>query len=784
MLVKFIYQIFCLSVSLNFGQVIADYQSEHKILLNDASVKIFPRQNLSCQIETSPNPSFWISQVSHNGISAFHLNPSSYKVYRNVRDYGARGDGITDDTAAINAAIKDQNRCGENCGSSTILPALVYFPAGTYIVSSPIIMYYYTQLVGEYHNRPILKAAPSFSGMAIIDSNVYIPGGNGAQWYINQNNFFRQVRNFVFDTTATPITATTTCIHWQVAQATSLTYLAFKMSTDPATGHQGIWMENGSGGFMSELVFNGGKFAMWMGNQQFTVRDVQISNAQTGIYLNWGWQWSFQKLTISNSKIGIDMTSGGSSGQQVASLTVLDSDFNSVEKAILTVKSSTSLYAGAGTLILDNVKVSNVAVIVQGESAPILKGSASSTVSAWSIGRDVNGAYTEGTYTSPRSQLLLDSQGNFFTRSRPQYNNYEKSQFINVKDFGVRGDGKTDDSKLINELLTTYAHCKILFFPMGSYVIKSTVFVPVGSRIVGETWSLIQPTGLFFSDPSNPQPAFKIGNSGDTGLIELSDLMFSPLGQTAGAILVEWNVGQSSQGSAAMWDCHFRVGGSIDSQMNSKNCPKGGPVECFGAFMLLHLTKKSSAYLENIWGWTADHDLDVFAQTQIDIYSGRGILIESENGPVWLYGTSSEHNALYQYQIVNAKNVFMSVIQSESPYWQASSGLHPIIKPVERPDDPILGANQALGLRIVNSSNIFVYGLGLYSFFDRYEQVCLKSSNCQKLLAVVEKSQKVSFISINTIGSSYMMQIDGKDTAGFETNTAAFSSVVSKFIIN
>lgn len=26
--------------------------------------------------------------------------------------------------------------------------------------------------------------------------------------------------------------------------------------------------------------------------------------------------------------------------------------------------------------------------------------------------------------------------------------------------------------------------------------------------------------------------------------------------------------------------------------------------------MLLHLTKTSSAYLENVWAWTADHDLD------------------------------------------------------------------------------------------------------------------------------------------------------------------------------
>lgn len=46
---------------------------------------------------------------------------------------------------------------------------------------------------------PVLKAAPNFLGIAMIDSDPYIP--SGGQWYTNQNNFFRQVRNIVFDMT-------------------------------------------------------------------------------------------------------------------------------------------------------------------------------------------------------------------------------------------------------------------------------------------------------------------------------------------------------------------------------------------------------------------------------------------------------------------------------------------------------------------------------------------------------------------------------------------------------
>lgn len=59
------------------------------------------------------------------------------------------GDGVTDDTAAINKAISDGGRFGPSSGeTTTTTPAIVYFPAGTYLISSSIIDYYYTQLIG------------------------------------------------------------------------------------------------------------------------------------------------------------------------------------------------------------------------------------------------------------------------------------------------------------------------------------------------------------------------------------------------------------------------------------------------------------------------------------------------------------------------------------------------------------------------------------------------------------------------------------------------------------
>lgn len=90
---------------------------------------------------------YWLENIKHQGVASFNPNPGNYTVFRNVKDFGARGDGVTDDTAAIQRAVTQGNRCGPSaCESSTNTPAIVYFPEGTYLISSSIIDYYYTQV--------------------------------------------------------------------------------------------------------------------------------------------------------------------------------------------------------------------------------------------------------------------------------------------------------------------------------------------------------------------------------------------------------------------------------------------------------------------------------------------------------------------------------------------------------------------------------------------------------------------------------------------------------------
>ncbi|KAH9209807.1 pectate lyase superfamily protein-domain-containing protein [Leptodontidium sp. 2 PMI_412] len=774
-------------------------------LVAEADAVANPANVNSNMTKRAVSGSYWMEHLARKGTVPWGDDPN-YRVFRNVVDYGAVGDGVTDDTKAITSAMNNGTRCGKGCNGSTTKNAIVYFPPGKYLISSTIAMPFGTQVIGDAINRPTLLASPKFVGLGVLSTDEYTGGGTGTdgldqEYFVNTANFYRQIRNVVIDITniqtppATGADLGQSCIHYQVAQATSLENV--ELIASAALKQVGLYAENGSGGQISDVTFTGGAVGIYGGNQQFTAQRLTFNGCSTGVHLIWDWGWVWKSVTMNNVGVGFQLTADKGTTGNIGSAAILDSTFTNVGTVVIIAPPSSTTGSGSTGLTLERVKLSGVTTAVADNTGAVILAGSSTTVDEWALGPVYEGSTTARSYSKGGKvgsykvhQSLLDANGHYFERAKPQYESLSVGSFYSVKDAGAAGDGSTDDTAAFQAALyLTAAKGQVLFVDAGSYILTSTVTIPPGARIVGETWSQLVASGAYFSDATKPQVLLKVGNAGDVGSVEMQDLLFTTRGATAGLILVEWNIAADAPGSAGLWDCHARIGGATGTHLTPAECPavtSGVDSGCSAASLMMHLTSTGSGYFENMWLWGADHMIDDPDMTdanntmvQTTIYVARGFLIESTK-PTWLYATASEHSVFYQYNFNGAANIFAGLLQTESPYFQPSP---PPPAPFTNvvgtfagdpkytcsAGDEFSGCDESWSVIMTKSENIFVASAGLYSWFSSYAQTCIDTQQCQKTLIRLDSNYaNVRFQNLITIGAKYMAVMDGKGIAALD----------------
>jgi hypothetical protein len=113
----------------------------------------------------------------------------------------------------------------------------------------------------------------------------------------------------------------------------------------------------------------------------------------------------------------------------------------------------------AGSLVLNNIKLSNVPTAVGVAGGTTVLAGGTTTIASWGQGHVYSGTsgsknFVQGNIVSAnKPSVLLDSAGRIFGKAHPQYASYAASQFISVKSQGAKGDGHTDDTAAIQNVL-------------------------------------------------------------------------------------------------------------------------------------------------------------------------------------------------------------------------------------------------------------------------------------------------------------------------------------------
>lgn len=133
--------------------------------------------------------------------------------YAIVTDFGATGDGVTDDTAAINRALY-QLYCRQ---SNTQIRRSLFFPAGTYLVTDTILIPPFAKLYGEGADSSII----SFQVNSWVPLTAYSAGV--LVYYSTNGNYYRSLSDVPAEdpNSAGSAIAPTNTTYWQLNQSST-----------------------------------------------------------------------------------------------------------------------------------------------------------------------------------------------------------------------------------------------------------------------------------------------------------------------------------------------------------------------------------------------------------------------------------------------------------------------------------------------------------------------------------------------------------------------------------
>ena len=637
------------------------------------------------------------------GSSSFYLNrmQDEKAVYLTPDKFSIAGDGVVDDSAAIQQAIDQvQEITGEG---------IVFLPSGRYRISKTIYVWPGVRVIGYGATRPVLylgKNTPGFSeriGYMVFftggrpghdrrrtgtspaasrnansDASAPFPGTVPPAAPIvdaNPGTFYSAMSNIDFEIDDGNPTAVG--IRFHVAQHCYLAHMDFHIGSGLAALHD-------VGNEAEDLHFYGGRYGIMTRKPspgwQFTLLDSTFED-----------QW---EAAIKEHEAGLTMIRDQFRNEPEAvaidpgyadELWIKDARFEHISGPAITISNENNARTEINLEGIVCIDVPHFALFretekkVDGPSNVYRVEDFSHGLIIPEIG--LNGRIATSFKTAPLSAIPPREEPAIQALPSPD-------SWVNLRTLGVKGDGVTDDTEAIQQAIDRHT---TIYIPMGRYQVSDTIHLKSDTVLIG-----LHPSATQF-DLAEASPKFQgVGQSkalletppGGHNIVTGTGLFTG--GQNNLAVGALWQAGEHS----LVDDVRFLGGHGTNNADGTRSNPYNNTHTADpdsnrrwdGQYPSLWVTNGGGGTFANIW--------------TPDTYAQAGLYISNTATEGHVYELSSEHHVRTEVKLDHVSNWEIFALQTEE----------------ERGEGPF-----ALPLEIDNSNNILIANYHSYRVVSTYQ---------------------------------------------------------------
>jgi sugar lactone lactonase YvrE len=622
-------------------------------------------------------------------------------------DGGAHGDGLGDDTDALQHAIDQVEQ--------TTQQGIVFLPEGRYRISHTVYVWPGVRLIGYGTHRPVIvlgdntpgygdglaymmfftggsppqPGAPARNGQTYRrrpGSDSIFPGTVPAVRNIidaNPGTFYSAISNIDFDMGEG--NAGAVGIRFHAAQHCFMTHMEFRIRS-------GMAAMNDVGNEAEDLHFIGGRYGIITSKPspgwQFTLLDSTFDGQREAAIKEHEAGLTLVRDNFRNVPAAVSIDPG-----YAEEVWIKDSRFEQISGPAITISNE---YNARTEINTDNVLCKGVPVFAHMRESGVDLAAPGATyrVQSFVHGLSIDHIGDIGAIRTLFNATKIDALPPTLPpaiRDLPSHKNW-----ANLRDLGAKGDGVTDDTEAIRQAIATN---RILYVPAGHYRVSDTVLLRPDTVLIGlhpsTTQIFLTDSTPSFDGPGAPKALLETPAGGETIVTGIGLYTGGINSRAIGAL---WHAGKDS----LMDDVRFLGGhgtnnadGSRMSPYNANHTGDPDPKKRWdGQFPSLWVTGGGGGTFSDIWTPST--------------FADAGMYVSDTTTEGHVYELSSEHHVRMEVKLDHVANWELVALQTEEEHGEGGHAL-----PLEIADSNHILIANFHSYRVVGSHETFPFGIAV-----------------------------------------------------------------------